>query len=103
MDRRTWLLGSLGVLAAPLGAEAQVSGRVPRVGYLGGVPGARPWPLEQGLKELGWENGRNVVVEWRWDQEDLARLPTLVAELVRLNVDVIVAGDEVRVNAVRQA
>ena len=103
MRRRTFIASSVGVLAAPFVAEGQVVGRVPRVGYLGDVPGARPWPLEQGLKDLGWEDGRNIAVEWRWAQGDPARYPTLAAELVRFNVDVIVAPDEGRVNAVRQA
>jgi len=101
MNRRTFIASTVSVLAAPLAAEAQISGRVPRVGYLGDVPGPRPWPLEQGLKELGWEDGRNIALEWRWQQGNPARLPTLAAELVRLNVDVIVAPSEERVNAVR--
>ena len=58
--------------------------------------------FEQGLKDLGWEDGRNIAVEWRWMQGDPARLPALAAELVRLNPDVIVVPDESRVNAVRQ-
>ena len=59
--------------------------------------------FEQGLKDLGWEDGRNITLEWRWAQGDVARYPTLAAELARLNLDVIVAPDEARVNAVRQA
>jgi GAF domain-containing protein len=93
---------TLALLAAPLAAEAQVSGRLPRVGYLGYGRSALTIGFEQTLKDLGSEDGRNIAVEWRWAQGD-ARYPTLAAELVRLNVDVILAPDEARVNAVRQA
>ena len=93
---------AIALLAAPLAAEAQVSGRVPRVGYLGFVRLAPIEAFEQELKDLGWEDGRNIALEMRFTL-DPARIPTLAAELVRLNVDVIVAPDEVRVNAIRQA
>ena len=102
MDRRTFL-GVLGIGLAPLAVEAQVSGRVPRVGFLGILRTPITLAFEQGLKDLGWEDGRNIVLEARWSQGDPARYPTLAAELARLNVDVIVAPDEARVNAVRQA
>jgi putative ABC transport system substrate-binding protein len=74
---------------------------VPRVGYLGFECWAPIEPFEQELKDLGWEDGRNIVVEMRFTL-DPARIPTLAAELVRLNLDVIVAPDEVRVNAIRR-
>jgi hypothetical protein len=73
---------------------------VPRVGYLGYERSASSL-FEQALKDLGWEDGRNITLEWRFTL-DPVRLPTLAAELVRLNPDVIVAPDEARVNAVRQ-
>jgi putative ABC transport system substrate-binding protein len=101
--RRTFIAGTVSVLAAPLAAEAQVSGRVPRVGFLGILRLSPVLAFEQGLKDLGWEDGRNIVIEWRFSQGDSARYPTLAAELARLNVDVIVAPDEARVHAVRQA
>jgi putative ABC transport system substrate-binding protein len=94
---------AVALLAAPLVVEGQVSGRVPRVGFLGYVRTSSTLAFEQGLKDLGWEDGRNIVLEWRWTEGDSARDPTLAAELVRLNVDVIVAPTEARVNAVRQA
>jgi putative tryptophan/tyrosine transport system substrate-binding protein len=93
---------TISLLAAPLAAEAQVSGRVPRVGYLGFERWTTPEPFEQALKDLGWEDGRNIIVEMRFTL-DPERVPTLAAELVRLNCDVIVAPDEVRINAIRQA
>jgi putative ABC transport system substrate-binding protein len=103
VDRRAFLAGSVGLLATPRAAVAQVSGRVPRVGFLGIFRLSPALAFEQGLKDLGWEDGRNIVLEARWTQGDPARLPELVADLVRLKVDVIVAPDEARVNAVRQS
>jgi putative tryptophan/tyrosine transport system substrate-binding protein len=93
MQRRAFVIGGITVLAAPLATEAQQAGRVPRVGYLGtrtlsdfGVDAFR-----QGLRELGWVEGRNIVVDYRFAEGNLDRLPDLAAELVRLNVDIIVA------------
>jgi putative ABC transport system substrate-binding protein len=95
MNRRTFL-GTLtgGLLAAPLAAEAQQSGKVWRVGFLsgGGQPpdGAPPLPLRQALQELGYIEQRNVIYLSRWANAKQDRLPGLVAELVGLKVDVIV-------------
>ena len=94
MDRRTWLVGSLGLLVAPLAVSAQPAGKNPRVGVL--RPGSPPDPLldafRQGLRELGYEEGRNINLEYRWAQGRDERFPALVADLVRLKVDVILAG-----------
>ena len=98
MDRRRFLLTSLaGALGAPLAAEAQQA-RVRRVGVLGASP---PPPdlasttaknaLEQGLRELGWTPGVDVVVEYRYASGSVDRMREQVAELTRLPVDVIVA------------
>jgi ABC-type uncharacterized transport system substrate-binding protein len=94
IDRRRFLLTSAaGALAAPFVAEAQQAGRVPRIGYLGtrtlsdfGVDAFR-----QGLRELGWVEGQNIGVDYRFAEGRLERLPDLAAELVRLKVDIIVA------------
>jgi putative ABC transport system substrate-binding protein len=83
VERQAFVAGAVSIVAAPLAAEAQVSGRLPRVGYLGFV--SAPTFLVQALKDLGWEHGRNFTLEWRVTQGDPARLPTLAAELVRLN------------------
>ena len=94
MDRRTWLVGSLGLLAGPHAADAQPFSRNPRIGIL--RPGSPPDPLldafRQGLRELGYEEGRNISIEYRWAEGRDERLPGLAADLVRLKVDVIVAG-----------
>jgi putative ABC transport system substrate-binding protein len=87
---------ALGLLAAPLAAEAQQAGKVPRIGYLSaGSPSGVPHLLEafrQGLRELGWVEGQNIVIDYRYAEGRFDRLPDLAAELVRLKVDVIVAA-----------
>jgi putative ABC transport system substrate-binding protein len=81
-------------LAAPLAAEAQPAGKNPRIGIL--RPGSPPDPLveafRQGLRELGYDEGRNISIEYRWAEGRDERLPGLAADLVRLKMDVIVAG-----------
>jgi putative tryptophan/tyrosine transport system substrate-binding protein len=83
----------LSLLAAPLVA-AQQPAKVPRIGYL--VSRAGPGPNDQGfqdgLRELSYVEGQNIVIERRWAGGNPDRLPDLAAELVRLNVDVIFAG-----------
>jgi putative ABC transport system substrate-binding protein len=83
-----------GLLAAPFAAEAQQAGKVYRIGYLtGGLSTDSPVLREafrQGLRELGWVEGQNVVIEYRFAEGRYDRLPELAAELVRLKVDIIV-------------
>jgi putative tryptophan/tyrosine transport system substrate-binding protein len=109
VNRRAFL-GSLagGLLAAPLAAEAQPAAKVPRVGVLS--PGNPPPRdafhqrdrFEAGLRELGWKPGSNIVVDYRYAEGKLERLPALAAELVRIPVDVIVARG-LTIAAARQA
>ena len=90
MDRRRFLLTALaGVLAAPVAAEAQPAGKVYRVAFLTvlAVPDLVE-ALRQGLRERGWTEGQNLVLEERFTTEE--KIPGLAAELVRSNVDVIV-------------
>jgi ABC-type uncharacterized transport system substrate-binding protein len=89
------LLGLLAFGAAPLAAEAQQRGKVFRIGYLS-TPTRES--VERGLqaflrklRELGWVEGQNLIIEYRWAEGNVERLPDLAAELVRRNVDVIVA------------
>jgi putative tryptophan/tyrosine transport system substrate-binding protein len=89
------MLVALGVSAAPFGGDAQESGKVPRVGFLG--PRSRsdgPFvgAFLQGLRELGWVEGQNIAIEYRFAEGRLDRLPDLAAELVRLKVDVILCN-----------
>ena len=74
-------------------AEAQQAKKVPRIGFLSGTSSnPRREAFSQGLRELGYLEGKNVVIEWRYAEEKFNRLPELAAELVRLKVDVIVTG-----------
>ena len=97
IDRRTFLAGTGAVLlAAPLAAKAQQVTRVPRIGYLSpltvSADASRSEALRQGLRELGYIEGRNVMVEYRFADGNLDRLPALAIELVGLKVDVIIAA-----------
>jgi putative ABC transport system substrate-binding protein len=107
MERRTFL-GTLGlsVLALPLAAEAQPAAKVPRIGYLGPTLAANPHMVEaflQGLRDLGYVEGRNVVIEYRSAEGKLERYPALVAELVALKVDVIFVPGTPAAVAAKQA
>ena len=77
-------------------AEAQQTKKVPRVGFLAAASASavstRAEALQQGLRELGYVEGKNIVIEYRWADGKIERLPDLAAELVRINVDIIVTG-----------
>src|SRR5262245_6598562 len=95
MDRRTFLgtlAGSL--LAAPLTAEAQQPGKVHRIGYLAATTASAHAryveALRLGLRDLGYVEGENLAIEYRWAEDKYDRLPDLAAELVRMKVDLIV-------------
>ena len=83
----------LGLLAAPLPTEAQQSGKVNRIGFLSDGPRMRPnfEVFRQGLRELGYIEGQNIVIEWRLAGRKPDRLAEMAADLVRQKVDVIVA------------
>ena len=97
------LTGTL--LTAPLPAEAQQAPKIARIGYLGGIS-AVPQIHEaflQGLQDLGYVVGRNVVIEYRDPEGKYERLPVLAAELVALKVDVIVCSGTPMALAAKQA
>ena len=107
MDRRRFI-GTVasGLLAAPLAAEAQQAAKVPRIGYLSINLAGGPHMTEgfrQGLHDLGYVEGRNVVIEFRDAEGKFERLPALAAELVVLKVDVIVVGGTVAALAAKRA
>ena len=89
MDRRAFItMVGESIFAAPLAAEAQPTGKIPRIGLLAD---AESWePLRQGLHDLGYVEGKTVTFERRSSAGRGERLPDLAAELVRLNVDIIV-------------
>ena len=92
--RRKFLATLCGAAAVawPLAARAQEAGKIHKVGYLSpSLPSVYSPLLFDNLRELGWIEGKNVTFEYRFAENRLERLPELAAELVRLNVDVIVA------------
>jgi putative tryptophan/tyrosine transport system substrate-binding protein len=84
------------LLAVAVIAEAQQPKKVPRIGFLATVSPStisdRVEAFRQGLRELGYVEGKNIVVEWRYAEGKLDRLPALAAELVRLKTDIIVTA-----------
>jgi putative tryptophan/tyrosine transport system substrate-binding protein len=86
---------------------AQQPKKVPRIGYLGGVPPsaneARIEAFGEGLRELGYVEGKNIVIEWRSSEGKTDQLPGLAAELVRLKVDVIVTGGSPATRSAKEA
>ena len=106
LQRRDFLIGAGALLAAPFAAEGQRPERIARIGFLSfdlaGNPRA-PESFLQGLRDLGYVEGRNVVIESRNANGKTERLPALAAELVALNVDVIVAPSLLAALAARQA
>jgi ABC-type uncharacterized transport system substrate-binding protein len=99
---------TLGILVASLAAEAQQPTHVYRIGRL--TPGP-PLPesnpsleaFRQGLRELGYVEGQNLVIEYRYAEGSEERLRALATELVRLHVDLIVAGGSAAIHAAQQA
>ena len=95
VQRRQFLIAAGALLATPLAAEAQQGTKVARIGYLANNPATSPHLREvflQGLRDLGYVEGRNLVIEYREAEGKADRLPALAAELVALKVDVILAG-----------
>ncbi len=108
MERRKFIevIGG-GLLAAPLAAEAQQAAKVPHIGWLGGPTresaDAFVREFQRGLKDLGWVEGQNIVIEWRFGGGRAEQLPDLAAELVRLRVDLIVAPSTPTIFAAKNA
>ena len=107
MERRAFMaLVSGGLLTTPLATEAQQARKVPRVGVLGGQSPEMSPPilaLREGLRELGYVEGQNIAIEWRWAQGKDERYPDLAAELVKLRVDIIVAPTTAGAQAAQKA
>jgi putative ABC transport system substrate-binding protein len=93
---------AIGLLAAPLPAKAQQAGKVYRIGYLEPRPAA-PKEFRQGLRELGYVEGKNIVIEPRFAKGKSDRFPGFAAELVRLRVDVIVTVGNPAARAAKNA
>jgi putative ABC transport system substrate-binding protein len=106
IDRRAFIL-ALGLLAAPVATVGQPPGKVPQIGVLSGssplIHAGRIEAFRQGLRERGYTEGRNIVVEYRYADGQTGRLAALAEELVALKVDVIVTSGDLAIRAARQA
>jgi putative tryptophan/tyrosine transport system substrate-binding protein len=106
MNRRETIIALVSLGAVPFAAEPQQPAKIARIGYLAGNLAATPHLPEafrQGLRDLGYVEGRNVVTEFRDAEGKLERLPGLAAELVALKVDVIVTAGTLQTLAAKQA
>src|SRR6266567_9411113 len=108
MDRRTFIGAVAAVLfAAPLAARAQQAGKVYRIGILETIPAARNAAnldaLRKGLRDLGYLEGRNLIIEYRSADGLAERFPDLASELVRLKVDLIVTRGTPAARAAKSA
>ena len=107
INRRTFLCGVTGTLIAPPAAEAQQASKIARIGFLGATS-ASSWAsrveaFRVGLRDLGYVEGRNITIEFRWAEGQYSRFPDLVAELVRLKVDLLVTHGTPGTLAAKQA
>jgi len=107
MDRRAFLTVAAvgGFIAMPAVARAQQAGKVYRIGYLSlrSGPITQDEAFRQGLRELGYVEGRTLIIEYRWAAGKYERVPELAAELVRLKVEVIVTVDTRTIEAAKRA
>src|ERR1700751_1374948 len=108
MNRREAILAFVALGAVPGAAKAQQTAKIPRIGYLASnLAGSGPMHLHetvrQGLRDLGYVEGRNLVIEYRDAQGKLETLPARAAELVAMKVDVIFAPGTQHALAAQQA
>src|SRR6516164_400895 len=107
--KRRGFLSVVGVAAIvawmPLAADAQQPTKLPRIGWLGNLAATAPVydGFRQGLRELGYVEGKNIIIEGRWVEGKLDRLPEFARELARLNVDVMLVGDDQGLRAAKEA
>jgi putative ABC transport system substrate-binding protein len=101
-----WQLATV-LLATVSLSQAQQPKKIPRIGYLAAgslaAQSARIEAFRQGLRELGYVEGKNIIIEWRSGEERLDRFPALAAELVRLKVDIIVSAGPTVTRAAKEA
>src|SRR5438876_537531 len=108
MNRRSFLL-TMSAFAAALSAEAQPAAKMPRIGFLSASSLADPRTqtfvdaFREGLRDLGWVEGQNVVIEYRWAEDRTERLPDLASDLVSRKVDIVVAATTPAIQAAKQA
>ena len=107
MNKKLLWLFTVFLLACLHLAEGQQTKKIPRIAYLGGsspfVIAARTEPFRQGLRDLGYVEEKNIVIEFRYGEEKPERLPMLAAELVRLKVDIIVTAGGASTRSAQEA
>ena len=108
MQRREFITFLGGIVGAwPLAAHAQQPAKIPRIGFLGNSTATMESnliePLRDGLRELGYEDGRNVIIEFRWADGKYDRFPALIAELLAAKVDVIITAGTPATLAIKKA
>jgi putative ABC transport system substrate-binding protein len=109
LNRRDALISFFALSAGPLAAEAQQAKKVWHIGFIWGgsrpssLKGSRFEELPRRMREFGYVEGDNLVIQWRFAEAKYERLPDLVDELVRLKVDLIVAEGDPAIRAARQA
>jgi len=98
---------TLSLNLAPLAAQGQQTGKLYRIGFLGNSTAALEahlvGPFRDGLRDLGYLEGRNALIEYRWAEGQYERFPALIAELIALKVDVIVTAGTPATQAVKKA
>jgi ABC-type uncharacterized transport system substrate-binding protein len=101
------LVLTIGLLAAPLASDAQPAGKAHRIGFLGNSTAALEanlvTPFREGLRELGYVEGQNIAIEYRWAEGKYERFPGLIAELLAQRVEVIVTAGTPATQAVKKA
>jgi len=107
MRRRTFISSVSGVVALPLAARGQQSGKLPTLGFLGSNNSAAQSQMIavflQRLRDLGWTEGRTIAIEYRWAEGRAERAAQIAADFVRLKVDVILTSGTENVIEVKQA
>src|SRR5262249_6444910 len=106
MRRRTFITLLGGAAAGPLAARAQQPGKTPRVGYIrAGTPRNDPFREEfvRGMWDLGYVEGRNVAYEFRHYGDDVDSIPSLIGDLLRAKVDIIVVGGTAAIRPAQSA
>jgi putative ABC transport system substrate-binding protein len=107
MGRRQFVAGTCAFFAAPLAAKAQQAGKVHRIGFLGNSTAALEAHLveafREGLRELGYVEGQNIVIEYRWAEGKYERFPALIADLLAQKVESIVTAGTPASLAVKKA
>jgi ABC-type uncharacterized transport system substrate-binding protein len=109
MIKRIIVLALCSLLLAPCSSvQAQQPKNIPRIGFLSGsgdpnTPGLQLEAFRRGLQELGYIEGKNILVEYRYVEGKVDRIPSLVAELMQLKVDVFISGNLVAIRSAKQA